>query len=348
MKSIGLIVVIVLGTLMISLKEKENPRPRVFVFTDINIDSGDPDDRQSLIHLLWYADELKIEGIVPDRWNAEGYEACEMVLEAYKKDYDAHGFKDLGYPDSKFIQTKIAKDTLDAVQLFSKAASIEDGPLYVLVWGNMEVFYEALGQNPHLAKNIRLITIGTGLMLEQHIPEMPPNWERSAPCKQLNWNGFGRDKVYNDSRFDTMWWLEINWTYAGMFTGKQPEQMFQKLSKYGNLGMHIKEVVKNHDWAQYFRVGDTPSVLYVLDPKNPLADPTYGSWAGKFIKPFPNQRPNYYTDDYGPIAWNYEDPCLTWENHTKVDAYAKSTLEERRPEMYEALLRKLNGLYGKE
>lgn len=32
------------------------------LFTDINIDKGDPDDRQSLIHLLWYADEL--QGII--------------------------------------------------------------------------------------------------------------------------------------------------------------------------------------------------------------------------------------------------------------------------------------------
>lgn len=348
MKRKGVLVVMLLSILMVSLREKEKPRPRVFVFTDVNIDSGDPDDRQSLIHLLWYADELKIEGIVPDRWNAKGYEACELVFEAYEKDYDTYGFKSRGYPVPSDIQNKIAKDTLHAVELFSEAASLTESPLYVLVWGNMEVFYEALGQNPHLAKNIRLITIGTGLMMEQQIQHMPPSWERSAPCKQLNWNGFGRNKIYNDSRFDAMWWLEINWTYAGMFTGKEPGQMFEKLSKYGNLGMHIKEVVKNHDWAQYFRVGDTPSVLYVLDPENPLADPTHGSWAGKFVKPFPLERPNYYTDDHGTITWDYGDPCSTWENHTKVEAYAKSTLEENREEMYRELLHKLNGLYGEE
>ena len=62
-------------------------RPRVFIFTDINIDQGDPDDRQSLIHLLWYADELTVEGIVPDRWNAQGYEACKLALNAYADDY---------------------------------------------------------------------------------------------------------------------------------------------------------------------------------------------------------------------------------------------------------------------
>ncbi|MDF1573143.1 MAG: DUF1593 domain-containing protein [Bacteroidales bacterium] len=73
---------IVFGLILLgSSTAKENPR--VFVFTDINIDSGDPDDRQSLIHLLWYANELQIQGIVPDRWNARSVEACNMVVDAY-------------------------------------------------------------------------------------------------------------------------------------------------------------------------------------------------------------------------------------------------------------------------
>ena len=42
---------------------KAKDTPRVLIFTDINIDSGDPDDRQSLIHLLWYANELEIKGL---------------------------------------------------------------------------------------------------------------------------------------------------------------------------------------------------------------------------------------------------------------------------------------------
>jgi len=72
-------------------------KPRVFIFTDINIDAGDPDDRQSLIHLLWYANELEIEGIVPGRWQAKGQEACQLAVEAYAKDYN-YTLKKKGYP----------------------------------------------------------------------------------------------------------------------------------------------------------------------------------------------------------------------------------------------------------
>ena len=94
-----------------SCKSQGKSKPRVFIFTDVNIDQGDPDDRQSLIHLMWYADEVQIEGIVPDRWNAGGYKAVELVMDAYTKDYDELGFENLGYPQVDAVRAKVAKDT---------------------------------------------------------------------------------------------------------------------------------------------------------------------------------------------------------------------------------------------
>ncbi|MEM9833357.1 MAG: nucleoside hydrolase-like domain-containing protein [Bacteroidota bacterium] len=319
--------------------------PRVFVFTDINIDAGDPDDRQSLIHLMWYADELQIEGIVPDRWEADGYQACKLVIDAYAQDFQKNSFKQKGYPAPESIQERIATDTAHAFQLFRQAASEETSPLYVLVWGNMRIFGQALEKNPDLSQNIRLITIGTGLMLEDDIPHLPKSWEKSEPCVQLNWNGFGRNAIYNDPQYDDMWWLEINWTYNGMFTGEEPKQLFSQLAEYGNLGRHMQEVVKNQSWARYFRVGDTPSVLYVIDKAHNLDDPTEASWAGQFAQPFPGKKPNYFTDQSGDIDWNYENPCETWDNHQAVKDFAKGTLEKQRGDMYDALINKLNGLY---
>ncbi len=324
-----------------------DPVPRVFVFTDINIDAGDPDDRQSLIHLLWYADELNIEGIVPDRWYAGGFEACILAVEAYAKDFDEYDLGKRGYPDPSCMEAVIATDLEDAIKRFHNAASDRGSPLYVLIWGNMANFGEALRQKPELADNIRLITIGTGLMMEEHRPYIPENWELTdKPCDQPNWNGEGRNRIYNDSRFNNMWWLEINWTYEGMFSGNEPYDMFEHLTDYGALGLHMWEVVESQPWAHYFRVGDTPSVLYVIDPDNNLDDPTAGSWAGKFVKPLPDERPYYYTDSSGPVEWDYSDPCNTWENHVELRDYARSTLEKVRPAMYQALLDKLSYIYG--
>ena len=322
--------------------------PRVFVFTDINIDSGDPDDRQSLIHLLWYADELKIEGIVPDRWDAQGLEACHLVAKAYSKDYLEYHFGGKDFPKPEEVRKLFATDREDAVKRFREAASAKNDPLYVLIWGNMQLFGEALRSKPELSENIRVITIGTDLMIEAYRQYIPESWEKTEkPCEQYNWNGHGRNEIFNDSRFNRMWWLEINWTYEGMFTGEEPREMFHKLSEYGALGNHMKEIVKNEEWAQYFRVGDTPSVLYVIDPDHNPDDPTQNSWAGKFIKPFPQKRPNYYADYNGSVEWNYANPCETWQNHVAFRDHAKGTLEARRPEMYKKLLKKLKKLYTK-
>lgn len=339
------IIVLLLFCLAIN-KAQSQEKQNVFIFTDINIDSGDPDDRQSLVHLLWYADELDIKGIVPERWDAEGYEACKLAVDRYSKDYVIYKLYEAGYPRKEVIEKVIAGNKIEAEKLFCAAANDNSKPLYVLVWGNMLLFNNIIMKYPELSDGIRVITIGTNLMLEDNIKYLPENWKKfEKPCEQNNWNGFGRNEIFSDNRFKKMWWLEINWTYNGMFTGDEPKEMFHKLSKYGNLGSHLTEVVKNEEWAQYFRVGDTPSVLYVIDKSHDHNDPTKSSWAGTFVKPFPIERPNYYTDSNGDVEWNFSDPCATWQNHVKVYQYAKSTLEERRSEMYDSLLNKLDKIY---
>ncbi|MGM0474375.1 MAG: beta-L-arabinofuranosidase domain-containing protein [Bacteroidota bacterium] len=334
-------VILILTVVLLSdgCNSRQEKPPRVFVFTDINIARGDPDDRQSLVHLLWYADELDIVSVVPDRWNAGGPEACRLAIEAYAEDYRRYGFEEKGYPAVQTVRDWIASDEQDAIGRLHQAATGGDDPLYVLIWGNMRTLRNALREHPEIADHIRVISIGTGLKYGPR-DEVP-----GEDCTVPNWNGPGRNDIYNDPRFDHMWWLEINWTYNGMFSGEGPTRMFEKLSRYGKMGRHIREVTREHPWARYFRVGDTPSVLYLIDPSHDPDHPETSSWAGKFKKPLPQKRPHYYTDDNGPVEWDYEDPCNTWHNLEEMYAYNKSTLEKERPEMYGALLEKLEGLY---
>jgi hypothetical protein len=291
--------------------------------------------------LLWYADELDILGIVPYRWNKESLEACHLVANAYEADFYRFNFGGKDYPKPESIVPLFAKNTEDAKEKILSAAekSSKNDPLYVLVWGDMRLLGELMEKNIHLVGHIRLITIGSGLKYG------PKDEEPGEACDVPNWNGGGRNQIYENKQFDDLWWLEINWTYNGMFSGDGPSEMFERLAQFGEMGNHIKYVTRGHDWAQYFRVGDTPSVLYLLDPKNDLNDPTQSSWAGKFKKPFPRERPNYYTDDNGDIPWNYHDPCKTWHNLVDMYAYNKSTLERERPEMYQSLIEKLEKIY---
>ena len=62
-------------------------RPRVIVSTDIG--GSDPDDFQSMVHLLIYADVLDIEGLVSSP--PKGGRAMHIleVIDAYEKDLDS-------------------------------------------------------------------------------------------------------------------------------------------------------------------------------------------------------------------------------------------------------------------
>ena len=262
------------------IKEKT----QVFVFTDINIGKGDPDDRQSWVHLLWYADELAIRGFVPDRWEAQGWEATMEGIAEYEKDYTTWNFAQKGYPAPDDIRARVATNDSAATEMLYTAAMEASSPLYVLIWGNMRNFKKALFAHPEIADHIRVLTIGTGVKYG------PKDEVPGEACDVPNWNGPGRNDIYADARFDAMWWLENNWTYNGMFSGTRPEEMFDTLATFGAMGAYIKTVVEHHPWAQYFRVGDTPSVLYLLDPDHDIEDPTQPSWAGKFAQPFPELR----------------------------------------------------------
>ena len=320
---------------------------RVFIFTDINIDSGDPDDRQSLVHLFWYANELQIEGIVPERWNARSVEACNLALDSYAEDYKAFGFNKHGYPNPEELKKKIAKDDTEVLELFAKAAENKKSPLYVLIWGNMLAFNKALYQISWIWQTT----------LELLLLELAPCLKKTIHiCRKV-----GLRPIYHVSNITGMDLEEmicittrsLQICGGSKLTGlimeclrvSEPREMFHKLAKYGNMGQHIKEVVKNEDWAQYFRVGDTPSVLYVIDPNHDINDPEQSSWAGQFKKPFPQNRPNYYTDFCGTLNWDYANPCNTWEIHEQVAKLATQTLEKRRNEMYQALLEKLTKIY---
>lgn len=318
-----------------------SPKPKVIVLTDINNAGGDPDDKQSLIHLLWYADVLDIRGIIPDGWNRKGYEASLEGLATYRADFATFSMAEKGFTHPDTIFSRIVQTDTAAVDLIIREAKAATDPLYILIWGQMKTFKKALLTAPGIASKIRVLTIGTGRKYG------PKDEVPGEDCNVVNWNGPGRNEIYEDPRFDHMWWLESNWTYNGMFVGNRPEEIFIALQEYGEMGKHIKTVVKDHPWAQYFRVGDTPSVLYLIDPDNDLDDPIKGSWAGLFAQPFPDTKPNYYTDDSGTITWDYVEPCNTWDQLEAMYTYNKSTLVDRREGMYAALLEKLNRLYRK-
>ncbi|MBT30236.1 MAG: hypothetical protein CMO01_11300 [Thalassobius sp.] len=328
-------------------KPAEHNNPRVIVTSDINNIGGDPDDKQSMAHLLMYADQVDIEAIIPDLWIGKGIEATNQAIDAYEKDLlnPDFNFAKFNYPNPDSIRNKVAQNNTDAINRIITLAKKEDKrPLYILAWGNMNTVKDALLQAPEIADKIRLLTIATNKMAQN--PDSEQNAKVEKYCVDNNWNGAGRDTIFYDSRFKNLWWIENDWAYNGMFEGEQPRKFLDEIKQNGNLGYHIWEVVQEQEWAHYFRAGDTPTLLYLLENID-HNNPAQFTWGGKFVKPFPQEYPNYWIDAAGTKDWDYQDPCNSWEIQDMVYTNRVNSLMEYREDMYNAFRLKMKTLYGK-
>lgn len=351
--------VLCLPIILFSSCNKRPVKPRVIITTDIQVCCGDPDDIQSLCHLLWYADELDIKAIIPEKFGRGeepgGITAAERVLENYRIDYNdtTNNFKKMGFPEPDHLLNEVLQTDPDSAvnKIIREALAKDKRPLYILVWGNMNILKDALLKAPEISEKIRVLTIGTNLRAPAD------GGDGAIP----NWNGPGRNRIFGDPQFDELWWIENDWGYISMFSGLtypqngdrpnggRPYEIMNDLARNGgHLGKYLKEVVSYErvKWAYYFRAGDTPTVLYLIDPSNDPDNPAHGSWAGVFQRPFADSRPNYWTNVTGESGFYYNDPPNTWRNADKaIEASYKYALDKRE-EMYSELLEKVKMLYG--
>jgi hypothetical protein len=121
-------------------------RLRLIVETDAG---GDPDDEQSLVRFLLYANEWDVEGIIANRPRARegenrnarrtGLEIVRGHLEAYGKVYDKLRLHDPRYPTPAALAGATVAgydDVNDGVQLVIRAVDRDDPrPVWFLNWG---------------------------------------------------------------------------------------------------------------------------------------------------------------------------------------------------------------------
>ncbi len=280
--------VIAILTMFFLIKETNpippTPKPRVIVSTDIG--GRDPDDYQSLIHFLLYADRFNIEGLISSPPHEGTLENIIEVISAYERDFEKLRKKNADFPSPELLRN-ISKQGAENAQTSDVPENLSEGaewiiqqarkpspePLYILVWGSMTDIAEALHQAPDIKKKIRIYSIGS--------------WNTDQDPKS-------RDYVFNHHQ--DVWWIENNSTFRGMYLGGEQN------GDWGNLSFVLKFVKGKGNLGNLFykqkpdiKMGDTPSVLYLLngDPDRPEGE----SWGGSFRK----LGSSYWTDKEDPF-----------------------------------------------
>lgn len=256
--------------------------PDIVVSTDIG--GSDPDDYQSMVHLLMYADRFNIKGLISSPPHGGRKQHIVEVIQAYEKDYTKLIKHAENFPSPQDLY-RVTKQGATAIQthhipdkpsegakwMIKKARENKRQPLYILVWGSMTDVAQAVHHRPGIKKNIRIYSIGS--------------WNTVQDTNSRNY-------LYH--QHPDLWWIENNTSFRGMYLGGYQE------GDYGNESF-VAAHVKGHGalgdlfWEKKkdIKMGDTPSVLYFLhgDINNPEAE----SWGGSFSKN--SHGPNFWTDN---------------------------------------------------
>jgi hypothetical protein len=247
-------------------------RYRVVVSTDVG--GTDPDDFQSLVHLLVYADVLDIEGIVSSPCGPGRKEHILQVIDCYERDYANLGTHSDRYPSAAALRS-IAKQGETEVAPYSGIGQTTEGsdwivqcarrddprPLHLLVWGGIEDLAQALHDAPDILPKLRVYWIG-------------------GPNKK--WGPHAYQYVVTHHR--NLWIIEANATYRGWFVGGNQE------GQWGNKAFVTAHIAGHGALGEFFatqlggtiKMGDTPSVGYLLH--GTPDDPSQPGWGGQFVR----------------------------------------------------------------
>ncbi|SHI58750.1 nucleoside hydrolase-like domain-containing protein [Pseudozobellia thermophila] len=285
-------------------KSKDQAKPRVLISSDIG--GTDPDDFQSMIHLLMYSDLFEIEGLVASPYGPGRKKDFLDIIDLYEKDLPNLQLRSQGFPHPDSLrsickqgETEIApfsgfrQATEGSDWIISRAKKESDRPLWILVWGGLEDIAQALHDAPEIKENIRVYWIG-------------------GPNKKWGVNAYS----YIAQNHPDLWMIEANATYRGWFIddGTPDNSMLNGYYDTFIKGRgHMGEDFKNYYDGQ-IKMGDTPSLAYVMngDPNDPMGE----SWGGSFTKIDRSsrsvfERPSTKNDTvaaYDVIEWRFKGP----------------------------------------
>ncbi|HEX5788231.1 MAG TPA: nucleoside hydrolase-like domain-containing protein [Woeseiaceae bacterium] len=300
------------------------PRHRLIVLTDIE---ADPDDTQSLIRLLLYANEIDIEGLVATTSTHLRHTvhpaSIHEVLAAYAEVLPNLRLHDPDYPDAEALLARVregvaafgmqgvghGRDT-PGTELIVRALDADDPrPLWVSVWGGANTLAQALytlreSRSPAelaaLVAKLRVYTISdqddAGPWLRREFPELFYIVTPGDDYGMATWNAISRviDGIDNS-------------TISNPWLAEHIQQ------DHGPLGAHYPDVV----WGLE---GDTPAFLSLIPNGLTVPErPDWGGWGGRYESYVPDAETTLNGENHGresrPIwtnavdAWSPPEPA---------------------------------------
>jgi hypothetical protein len=282
-------------------------KERVFILTDI---SNEPDDEESMVRFLVYANQYEVEGLVAttSTWLRKGTreDLIRRQIEAYGQVRDNLLIHEKGFPTKEELLAVTATGQpaygMEAVgegkssagaRLLLAAANRSDGrPLWVCAWGGANTLAQALFEArksytaaamQQLIKKLRVYAISdqddAGAWLRKEFPDLfyivSPSTADWKEYWQATWTGISGDRHYKNAPMHYFELVDNPWLEANV------------MRNHGALGELYPKLA-------YIMEGDTPSFLGLINNGLGWAvSPAYGGWGGRyaFYQPRGETRP---------------------------------------------------------
>jgi hypothetical protein len=303
------------------LDAQTNQKLRVLVLTDIE---ADPDDAQSMVRFLTYANHWDIEGIIATssihQKTRVAPESIHKILLAYQKVQPNLVKHEDGYPTYEQLATKVkkglpvygmagvgdGKDSEGSEWIIQTLEKKDNRPLWIPVWGGTNCLAQALWKIQKTKKpadaqalfdKLRIYTISdqddSGPWIRKNFPNIFYIASPGYTYGYATWLGIAYPFPGSNKDVTSNAWLAENIQQG-----------------HGPLGAMYPDVA-------YGMEGDSPSFLYLINNGlNTPEHPDYGSWGGRyqFYKPSLKKdtlfaRPNWPKDEpeTRPLWTNAED-----------------------------------------
>ncbi len=308
------------------------PKTRLVVLTDIE---ADPDDSQSLVRLLTYANQFDMEGIIATtsihQKKRIAPETIHQIIDAYGKVQPNLLKHEPGYPTAQALKTRIKKglavygmggvgeghDSEGSEWLINLLDKPDARPLWVSVWGGPNTLAQALWkikqtrkpeQAEKLYQKLRVYTISdqddSGPWIRKTFPNVFFICSPGYGYANATWRGINTTEPGTHPEFVSADWL-----------AKHIQQ------GHGPMGAQYPDVA-------YGMEGDTPAFLGLIpNGLNTPEHPDYGGWGGRYVLEKPAFKAT--TQRMGPADAPAEEPETRpiWTN--AVDSLYTSALPRK-------------------